>query len=323
MRIPLLDQGADRVSPADIRRARGHSGGRVNFFPRHFGIGMTKILRRRRQATFAQQAYGGTGDIGGLFGAFHIVIRKMVENCNYTFRHQTHMLTLRLLILFIFMPWPGSASAAKAEQDMQHLRHLGNAWLEQQAAREWPNLVARAQTGPVDERLRLPACRDPQFSLPAGARLGTSGSVRAQCLAPARWSLYLSFRMRLSGPALVARRDLPARALIGEDDVEIRVIDYDRPTSDYLSDPAVAHGARAAQYISSGQPLLADWLARPPAINAGQRVRIVVHGAGFSVNQAGSALNTAAAGQPVRVRIASGRIVQGIAQDDGTVLVRP
>ncbi len=249
----------------------------------------------------------------------------MVENCNYTFSRQTHMPMPmhRLLILFFFLPWPISVAAAKTEQDMQHLRQLGNVWLEQQAAREWPEIIAHATTAPVDERLRLPACRDLQFSLPAGGRLSGSGSVRAQCAAPARWSLYLSFRMRLSGPALVARRDLPARDLIGENDVEIRIVDYDRPRSDYLSDPAVALGARAAQYIAAGQPLLAEWLARPPAINAGQRVRIVVQGAGFSVNQAGSALNTAAAGQPVRVRIASGRIVQGVAQADGSVMVRP
>ncbi len=247
----------------------------------------------------------------------------MVENCNYTFSRQTHMLMFRLLFLFLFISWPIGAAAAKTEQDMRQLRQLGGAWLEQQAAREWPDLVARASTGPVDERLRLSACGDLRFSLPAGARLSASGSIRAQCDAPVRWSLYLSFRMRLSGPALVARRDLPARALIGVDDVEMRVIDYERPSSDYLSDPAVAHGARAAQFIASGQPLRADWLTRPPAIQAGQRVRIVVHGAGFSVNQAGSALNTAAAGDPVRVRIASGRIVQGIAQDDGTVLARP
>lgn len=233
------------------------------------------------------------------------------------------MFPLRILILLLFAPWLASAFAASPHQDTQLLRQLGNAWLEQQAAREWPETSARALTGPVDERLRLPACRDIQFSLAAGARLSGGGSVKAQCLAPVRWSLYLSFRLRLSGAAVVARRDIPARALVGEDDLEIRVIDYDRPLTDYLSDPKDAIGARASQRIPAGQPVLAQTLARPPAINAGQRVRVVVRGAGFNANQAGSALNTAAVGEPVRVRIQSGRVVMGIAQDDGSVLVRP
>lgn len=233
------------------------------------------------------------------------------------------MYMLRILIFLLIATWLASAFAASPHQDMQLLRQLGNTWLEQRAAHEWPDTSARALTGPVDERLRLPACRDLQFSLAAGARLSGSGSVKAQCLAPARWSLYLSFRLRLSGAAVVARRDLPARALVSADDLEIRVIDYERPLTDYLSDPQRAIGARASQRIAAGQPVLAEALARPPAINAGQRVRVVARGAGFNVHQAGSALNTAAAGEPVRVRIQSGRVVMGIAQDDGSVLVRP
>lgn len=233
------------------------------------------------------------------------------------------MCMLRILIFLLIAPWPGAAFAVSPRQDTQLLRQLGNAWLEQRAAHEWPETSARALTGPVDERLRLPTCRDLQFSLAAGARLSSRGSVKAQCLAPSRWSLYLSFRLHLSGAAVVARRELPARALVSEDDLEIRVIDYERPVTDYLSDPKRAIGARASQRIPAGQPVLAEALAQPPAINAGQRVHVVVRGAGFSVNQAGSALNTAAVGEPVRVRIQSGRVVMGIAQVDGSVLVRP
>lgn len=226
-----------------------------------------------------------------------------------------------LLVFLVFAPW--AAWAAEPVQDMQNLRQLGNAWLEQQAALAWPGIRARAQTGAVDERLRLAACRDLRFSLAPGARLGTIGSVNAQCLAPSRWSLYLGFQMRLSGPALVARRDLPARAILAAADLEPRDIDYEQPPAAYLNDPRLALGARVERRIPAGQPLLAEWLARPPAIHAGQRVRIVARGAGFSVNQEGSALNAAAAGEPVRVKIRSGRIVQGLAQDDGSVLVRP
>jgi flagella basal body P-ring formation protein FlgA len=69
--------------------------------------------------------------------------------------------------------------------------------------------------------------------------------------------------------------------------------------------------------------VLAESLSRPPAINAGQRVRIVARGAGFSVTQEGNALNTAAVGEPVRAKLRSGRIVHGVAQDDGSVLVQP
>ena len=176
----------------------------------------------------------------------------MIENSNYYLSRQPRMPMLRLLILSLVLLWAAGASAARVDQDMQHLRQLGNVWLEQQAAQEWPDVLARAQTGGVDERLRLPACADLHFSLAAGARLGNSGSVKAQCGAPHRWSLYLSFRIRLAGPVVVARRELPARALLSEDDLEIRVIDFERPLTDYLKEPALAIGARASQRIPAG-----------------------------------------------------------------------
>jgi len=65
---------------------------------------------------------------------------------------------------------------------MQYLRQLGNTWLEQQATLAWPGVRARAQTGAVDERLRLAACRDLQFSLPASAHgflIGVASNISA------------------------------------------------------------------------------------------------------------------------------------------------
>lgn len=230
---------------------------------------------------------------------------------------------LRYLVFLVFSQWAIAASASGPVQDTQILRQLGNSWLEQQAAQAWPGIKARPQIGAIDERLRLVACRDFEFALAAGARLGTAGSIKAQCKAPVRWSLYIHFQIHLSGPALVARRDLPAGTLLAAADVETRTIDYERPPGAYLNDLRAAVGARGDHWIPAGQPLLSDSLSRPPAIHAGQRVRIVARGAGFSINQEGKALNTAAAGEPVRVRIDAGHVVHGIAQDDGSALVRP
>ena len=233
------------------------------------------------------------------------------------------MAMLRFLVYVFLAQRVLAAEAAGPIQDLHLVRQLGNAWLEQQAALAWPGIRARAQTGAVDERLRLAACHEFQFSLPPGAQLGKAGSVKAQCTAPARWSLYLGFQMHLSGPALVARRELPARTILAAADLEVRNIDYEQLPSAYLNDARQVVGARANRRIPAGQPVLAEGLSRPPAINAGQRVRIVVRGTGFSVNQEGSALNAAAAGEAVRVKIRSGRILHGTAQDDGSVLVQP
>ncbi len=232
------------------------------------------------------------------------------------------MTTTRLLVFLAFIACPAWAAAAPA-QDMQKLYQLGNAWLLQQAAQAWPGVQARAETGRVDDRLKLPACRDLQFSLPMGTRLGNSGSFGAECRKPAKWRIYLSYRMHLSGPALVAQRPIAARSALGPDALEERFIDYEYPPSRYLTDPHLPAGTYVNRPLVAGQAVLAEWLAQPPVINAGQWVRVQAQGGGFTVSQEGKALNTAAEGEVVRVKTRSGRTLQGLAQADGSVRVQP
>ena len=237
--------------------------------------------------------------------------------CNST------MTLLRCFLFLLLLPWATGAWAAAADQDVQVLRQQSTAWLEQLAGQTWPGVRARIEVGSLDPRLRLPACRDLRFAPSAGSRLSNTGSLRLQCLAPARWSLYLGYKMQLTGPALVARRNLAARQIVTGADLETRNIDYEFAPAAYLVDSLLRPGARCNRPIRAGQPVLAEWLLLPPAVSAGQNVRLVVEGAGFSVNQEGSALNTAAVGEPVRVKTRAGLSVQGIAQEDGSVLVRP
>jgi flagella basal body P-ring formation protein FlgA len=52
-------------------------------------------------------------------------------------------------------------------------------------------------------------------------------------------------------------------------------------------------------------------------------VRVVVEGSGFQVSQEGIAQNNAHAGETVKVKLDQKRFVQGTAQADGTIQVRP
>ncbi|WP_252321419.1 MULTISPECIES: flagella basal body P-ring formation protein FlgA [Symbiopectobacterium] len=48
---------------------------------------------------------------------------------------------------------------------------------------------------------------------------------------------------------------------------------------------------------------------------------VLAQGVGFSINSGGKAMGNAAVGQSVRVRMASGQIVSGIAGEDGVILI--
>jgi flagella basal body P-ring formation protein FlgA len=192
--------------------------------------------------------------------------------------------------------------------------------LEQRALTTFPGIRAQAKVGDIDARLRLPACPEPRFFLPANAPLWGRGSLGVRCEAPA-WSIYLSYQNRLSGPALVATRPLAARESPGATDLELRQIEYTQ--SPDLYPRALPADARVNRPIAAGQAVVIGSLTLSNVIQAGRKVRLQARTSGFTINQEGTALNTAAPGEMVRVKTPGGRIVQGTANQDGTVEVRP
>ena len=232
------------------------------------------------------------------------------------------MSTGRLTRTFFLMLCLSTPSQAGSNmQDFQALRARAASWLEQEAVRSFPGAQVQVKMGPVDERLRLPACAQPRFFLPAGARLWGSGSLGVRCAGPADWSLYLAYDSQLRGPGLVASRPLPARHLVSAGDVDLGIVEYEQSPNLYPRELPAA--ARLARPLAAGQALIIDMFLQANVIQAGKTVQVRAGGAGFDVSQEGVALNSAAPGEAVKARMPSGRIVRGTATRDGTVAVSP
>lgn len=209
-------------------------------------------------------------------------------------------------------------------QAWSDLRMRAERYLHDLVTRADASIRAQVEIGAIDPRLRLTRCAQPLLFLPAGARLYGNGSLGVRCEdTPEPWTLYLTYKISLSGPALVTRWPLAARQMIKAGDLELKEIAYDAPPGDYLRDTALLEGAMAARPLPAGQPLTADRIVRSQTVRAGQRVKIWLSGSGFQVTQEGVALNGAKAGETVRVRTDSGKIIQGQATADGRVLIRP
>ncbi len=214
-----------------------------------------------------------------------------------------------------------TAQAATPRQDLQALRGQAAAWLEAVAMKTYPDAHAKVVMGPVDERLNLAPCPEPRFFLPQGVRPWGNGSLGARCEAPTRWNLYLGFQASLRGPALVATRPLAARTVPERGDLALRLVDFQQDPDRHLRE--IPPNAPLLRPLAAGQPLLVGIVEQPDVIRAGEKVRVTVTGNGFQVAQEGTALGKAAAGDSVRVKMPSGRIVTGTATRDGMVQVAP
>ncbi|MDR0735393.1 MAG: flagellar basal body P-ring formation protein FlgA [Zoogloeaceae bacterium] len=180
------------------------------------------------------------------------------------------------------------------------------------------------QVGPLDARLRLPECARYQAYLPNNldaGRLAGNASVGLRCLAPTRWNIFVPVKIAIETDYLAAANAIPAGHVVREADLVLRVGNLGDLPANVLARPEQAIGKTLKTALAPGQPLRQELLAMPVVIRSGQSVLLVFRGAGFTATNEGRALNQASEGQVAQARTASGTVVSGIAQADGTILV--
>jgi len=167
---------------------------------------------------------------------------------------------------------------------------------------------------------RLPPCTAHEAFTPPGTRLSGRAYIGVRCLGPNVWSVLVPVQIAVTGNYVVTARPLGAGQNIQEGDVTVLSGDLSTLPSGVVGSAAEAVGKTLRNAVAAGQPLRNDQLLAPQVIRQGQTVRVISRGEGFAVSSEGRALNNAAEGQVVQVRLSSGgQTVSGIAQADGSV----
>lgn len=210
--------------------------------------------------------------------------------------------------------------AALAQQLPEPVESAARALLERETAGLADTI--ELEVGSLDPANQLPPCAELEAFLPSGSRAWGALSVGVRCASPVTWTVYLPSRVRVLTDYLVTRQPIRPGQIIGPDDITTEYGDLAAQPSTTLTDPTRAIGAHARHAVAAGNTLRADMLRLPPAVEQGATVKIVGSGAGFSVSGEGRALNRAADGESVRVRLPNGQIVSGIARAGGIVEMR-
>ncbi|MBH1961391.1 MAG: flagellar basal body P-ring formation protein FlgA [Rhodocyclales bacterium] len=153
------------------------------------------------------------------------------------------------------------------------------------------------------------------------ARAWGKTHVNVRCTSDNPWRIYVPVEIHVLTSYVVSTRPLSAGQLISATDIALHPGDLAEMPQGTLTDLAQALGQLSRVSLPANRPLRADMLRQPQIITQGQNVKINSGGVGFQVSSDGRALNNAATGQLVRVRLASGQTVSGVAQANGTVTV--
>lgn len=211
----------------------------------------------------------------------------------------------------------GTAQPTLAQQPPQAVHRAVTEYLQQQTT-GLPGKV-ELKVEQFDPQNQLPPCADLEPFLPPGTRAWGRINVGVRCNSPVTWMAYLPAQISVIGEYLVTARPIRSGQIVAPADLERRTGDLATEAANTLTDMTQAVGHSVRYTIAAGSSLRADMLRLPQAVRQGQSVKVLGSGAGFTVANEGRALNAAAAGETVRVRLGNGQVISGTARADGAV----
>lgn len=166
--------------------------------------------------------------------------------------------------------------------------------------------------GQLDSRLRLAPCQRIEPFLPANARLWGKSRIGLRCTqGTTLWSVFLPVTVKVWGMALVTPNGAAANSVLTAADIGEAEVDLAEDFTPALTDPAQVIGRTLAQPLKPGQTLRQGSLKTRQWFAAGDTVRVVANGVGFTLESEGQALTNGLEGQSARVRTESGHVVTG------------
>lgn len=165
--------------------------------------------------------------------------------------------------------------------------------------------------GELPPGTKLAPCQQIEPFMANGTRLWGRTTIGVRCVSGARWSIALPVNVRVFGKALVAARSLQARTPLTPTDITLSEVELSRMPGQPVTDIAAVDGQMATRPIQAGQTIMRHHLAIAPTVSAGDPIRVVVSGRGFSVTATGAALAAGSDGQPLRVRTPTGKVLVG------------
>jgi flagella basal body P-ring formation protein FlgA len=174
--------------------------------------------------------------------------------------------------------------------------------------------------GELDPRLHLAPCRHVDPFLPPASRPWGKTRVGLRCTdGPTHWRVYLPVTVQVFAPALVATGPLPAGTVLAASDLRVAEVDLAAAPGAALEQPAQAVGRSLARSLAVGDTVRDTDLKAREFFAAGETVRVVALGKGYSVSAEGQAMNAGLEGRSVRVRVDNSRLVTGVAVGDHRV----
>ena len=175
---------------------------------------------------------------------------------------------------------------------------------------------------PLDRQLKLAHCQDMEAAIPNGSRPWGKTSVAIKCGSidsVSKWTLYVQANVAVFADYVVAAEPLSQGQMINSKQIMLQNGDITRLPSGVYTAISQVIGSTAKMSLTAGAVLRQDTVKLPLLIRQGQSVTLTSVGNGFQITAQGNAMNNAELNQIVQVKMASGKLVSGLANAQGAV----
>ncbi|TDM08700.1 MAG: flagella basal body P-ring formation protein FlgA [Ideonella sp. MAG2] len=178
------------------------------------------------------------------------------------------------------------------------------------------------KVGQLDPRLKLAPCDKIEPYLPAHQAAWGRTRIGLRCVQGSRlWNVSLPMTVQVWMKAVVTTAALPMGTTLEARHLTLAEVDIAAEPGVALLNPSQALGRSILRTLPAGDTLRqTDFKARQ-WFAAGENVKVVANGSGWRVVTEGQALSAGIEGLPVKVKVESGRLVQGRAVADREVEV--
>lgn len=228
---------------------------------------------------------------------------------------KTPLLSSSLRLLALALAAGLGAAGCPAAQPAGEVREVVEQFLKAQTA----GLPGEARISVTLPGSALPPCDALEPFLPNGAQVRGRVSVGLRCPGERPWTRFVQAHVAVEGRYLVATRAIEAGQPLGTGDVAARTGDLAALPKSVLADAAELKGMVAANRIAAGAPLRRELLRGTVVIQQGQTVQVIAGGPGFTVSTEARALTRAEIGALVQAKTRDGRLVSGVADEEGQI----
>ena len=181
--------------------------------------------------------------------------------------------------------------------------------------------VGEVETAVIDARLKLARCGGPLEAKIERAFVRGAGTVAVSCDGPTPWRLFVPVRAVNDVTVLVLARNVQPGEVLTAEDLSVAPRTSASLPYDYLTDRTQAVGLTIRRTQPAGAVVTAAALEAPEVVRRGELVTLTSGAGPINVKSSGVALEAARLNQRLKVRSASGRVIEGTASGPGQVRV--